>query len=104
MLTIDGFDNGGTAIDATNAWLDDSIQFNSDVGVFAKSLTDATTIENFLNAADGQLNGTVDFYFGVVGSNGYLAMDEDGTGITQVIEFLGMTDLDYTRINGATVV
>jgi hypothetical protein len=105
MLTIAGFDTGGTAFDATNAWLDDTISFNNgDVGNFAKSSTVENSVENFLNTADGQLNGTTDYYFGVVGSNGYLAMDEDGIGITQVIEFLGMTDLDYTRINAATVV
>ncbi len=105
MLTIEGFDTGATAYDDTNAWLDDRISFNnSQNGYYLKSLTDEVTVDAFLSAADTALDGTVDYYFGVVGSNGYLAMDEDGSGITQVIEFLGMTDLDYTRINGAAPV
>lgn len=103
MLTIAGFDTGGTAYDAANAWLDDTISFNNaQAGGYTESLTDATTVGGFLANASAALDGTVDYYFGVVGSNGYLAMDEDGSGITQVIEFLNMTDLDYTRISGAT--
>jgi hypothetical protein len=102
MLTIDGFDTGGTSLDTTNAWLDDTLSIigtTSGTDHLAINTANAGSMASFLTAADTALD-TDTVYFGVVNGNGYLAYDQDNIGITGVIEFLGMTDLDYTRING----
>jgi hypothetical protein len=102
MLTIDGFDTGGTSLDTTNAWLDDTLSIiGTTIGTdhLAINTANVGSMESFLTAADTALD-TDTVYFGVVNGNGYLAYDQDKNGITGVIEFLGMTDLDYTRING----
>ena len=44
-----------------------------------------------MTAADTALNGTIDYYFGVRGGNGYLVHDEDGAGHTNVIKLTGVT-------------
>jgi hypothetical protein len=65
---------------------------------YAENLTAAATIDDLLTAADAALNGTVDFYFGVVGVNGYLVQDNDGTGHTNLIKLSGVVDFDYADI------
>jgi hypothetical protein len=105
MLTIAGFDSG-TAL-AADVQADDTISFEGpvgkvlsggDVGQYLEDLVAESNLNDFLAAADSALNSTVDYYFGVVGTNGYLAYDADGIGISQVIEFQNMTDFDATRI------
>ena len=36
--------------------------------------------------------------FGRVGSNGYLAYDDDGPGITAIVQLIGVSDMAYTDI------
>jgi len=56
-------------------------------------------INQFLDAADGSLNGTVDYYFGVVNGDGYLAYDQDGAGFTMLIQFDDLTAFSSSLIN-----
>jgi hypothetical protein len=58
----------------------------------------ATSLSALLTAADTALNGTIDYYFGVVGTDGYLVTDSDGIGYTDVIKFTGATGLLPTDI------
>lgn len=61
------------------------------VGNYAENETAVADIATLLTAADTALNGTVDFYFGVVGSDGYLVQDDNGTGHTNFIQLTGVT-------------
>jgi hypothetical protein len=65
---------------------------------YAESLTDVTTFAAFVTAANTALNGTVQYYFGVAGGNGYLAYDVDGVGTTGIIKLTGVTDMAYQDI------
>ncbi|WP_219734654.1 DUF5801 repeats-in-toxin domain-containing protein [Pseudomonas sp. FW300-N1B4] len=65
---------------------------------YAEELTPATNLAGFISAADTALNGTTDYYFGVVGGDGYLAFDGDGSGITNIIQLVGVTDIAFTDI------
>ena len=58
----------------------------------------AANVAAFITAADTALNGTTNYYFGVVGGDGYLAYDGDGTGITSIIKLVGVTDIAPTDI------
>jgi len=52
------------------------------------------TLSNMLSAADTALDGTIKYYFGIVnnGNNdGYLVIDQNGTGYTDVIKLTGVT-------------
>ncbi len=60
---------------------------------FVKVIVAATSLSALLTAADTALNGTIDYYFGVVGADGYLVTDSDGIGYTDVIKFTGATGL-----------
>jgi hypothetical protein len=102
MLHIAGFDSGD-ALDASNSH-NDTVSFSGTAGDYVELLDDAGSVADFLTAADAALDGSTKYYFGVVGEDGYLAYDDDGDGITQVIEFAGLTDFDHTRIIGATPV
>ncbi|MOA57294.1 hypothetical protein D3C78_1814480 [compost metagenome] len=58
----------------------------------------ADDLAAFITAADDALDGTTQFYFGVVGGDGYLAQDGDGAGITNIIQLVGVTDIASTDI------
>jgi hypothetical protein len=77
----------------------DKLDFASVSGSFtAESGTHAANLASFIGAADANLNGTVDFYFDTFGGNGYLAYDNNGTGITAVIELVGVTSMTATDL------
>lgn len=65
---------------------------------YAENLVAAATVSAFVTAADTALNGTVQYYFGVVGSDGYLATDTDGSGITSIVKLAGVTDIAFIDI------
>jgi len=67
-------------------------------GNYTEVLTAAGSLSALLTAADSALNGTIKYYFGVVGSNGYLVFDDDGTGYTSVIQLTGVTDMAHGDI------
>jgi len=67
---------------------------------YTEVTTAAADLATFAAAASTALNGTIKYYFGVVGSDGYLAFDDDGTGVTQIVKLTGVTDLAYTDITG----
>ncbi|MES2999414.1 MAG: hypothetical protein V4787_01875 [Pseudomonadota bacterium] len=60
---------------------------------FTQVSTDAGTLSALLALADTALNGTVQYYFGVVGSDGYLVHSTDGTNADAVIKLTGVTAL-----------
>ncbi|MDB5456078.1 MAG: hypothetical protein JWP92_1663, partial [Caulobacter sp.] len=68
------------------------------VANYQEVLTAAASLAAFSAAADAALNGAVQYYFGVVGADGYLAMDVDGTGITTLIKITGVTDMAFGDI------
>ena len=68
------------------------------IGNYTEQLTAAADLTALLAAADTALNGTVQYYFGVVGTNGYLVQDVDGTGYTNVIQLTGVTDMAFGDI------
>ncbi|MEI7796266.1 MAG: hypothetical protein WCI06_06470, partial [Methylococcaceae bacterium] len=53
----------------------------------------ATSLTALLTAADVALNGTIDYYFGVVGADGYLVTDSDGIGYTDIIKLTAVTTI-----------
>lgn len=65
---------------------------------YEEKLAAETSVAAFVGAADTELDGTVDYYFGVVGGNGYLAFDEDGNGITSIVQLVGVTDMAFGDI------
>ena len=60
---------------------------------YAENLGSVTDLSVFVAVADTVLDGTVDYYFGVVGGNGFLATDADGLGITSIVQLSGVTDM-----------
>ncbi len=64
----------------------------------------SANFQAFLATADGLLDSDTSYVFGTVGGNGYLAYDGDGTGITGVVELVGMTNItnlnDYIKAVG----
>lgn len=72
----------------------DTLDFDTaGAGAYVEQLTAAADLAALLAAADTALNGTVQYYFGVVGTNGYLVQDVDGIGYTSVIQLTGVTDM-----------
>jgi hypothetical protein len=65
---------------------------------YIEVLAPAANLAAFTAAADTALNGTTDYYFGVVGGDGYLAFDGDGNGITNIIQLVGVTNIASTDI------
>jgi len=65
---------------------------------YTETLTPAANLAALLAAADTALTATIKYYFGVVGSDGYLVQDDDGTGYTSVIKLTGLTDMAYSDI------
>ncbi|MGA3800660.1 DUF5801 repeats-in-toxin domain-containing protein [Pseudomonas fluorescens] len=65
---------------------------------YSEVLTPVATLAGFISAADGALNGTTNYYFGVIGGDGYLAQDGDGVGITNIIQLVGVTNMASTDI------
>ncbi len=65
---------------------------------YVEQLTAAADLTALLTAAGTALDGTVGYYFGVVGTNGYLVQDVDGTGYTSVIQLTGVTDMAFGDI------
>ena len=65
---------------------------------YTEVLAPATNLATFTAAADIALDGTKDYYFGVVGGDGYLAFDADGNGITTIIQLVGVTNIDSPDI------
>ena len=53
----------------------------------------AASLTALLTAADTALNGAIDYYFGVVGADGYLVTDSDGSGHTDIIKLTAVTTL-----------
>ncbi len=70
---------------------------------YTEVLTAAADLATFAAAASTALNATIKYYFGVVGTDGYLAFDDDGTGVTQIIKLTGVTDLAFTDITGGAL-
>ncbi len=98
---VDGlFSMALTVIDGGFATGSDTFNFTlagSD-GNYTEVLAPVTNLAAFTAAADIALDGTKTYYFGVVGGDGYLAFDGDGSGITAIIQLVGVTDIISTDI------
>ncbi len=104
------FSNVDTDIDTTAGLVTDSVaDFESEgdqldfttaglVTNYTENLTAAASLTDLLTAANTALNGTIQYYFGVVGDNGYLVQDTDGIGYTSVIQLVGVTDIAFGDI------
>ncbi len=64
------------------------------------SFTEVAGFAAFVTAAAAALTNTVDYYFGVVGTNGYLAVDNMGPAhtISEIIELTGVTSMSFHDI------
>ncbi|HJR27738.1 MAG TPA: hypothetical protein VJ889_03400, partial [Pseudomonas sp.] len=65
---------------------------------YTEVLAPAANLAAFITAANTVLDGAKNYYFGVVGGDGYLAFDGDGSGITGIIQLVGVTDIASTDI------
>lgn len=65
---------------------------------YEQGMSAYANLNQFLNAADAELDGTTDYYFGVVGNDGYLAYDQDGDGLTMLIQFDDLTTFSSSLI------
>ncbi|POA16757.1 hypothetical protein C1886_25520, partial [Pseudomonas sp. FW300-N1A1] len=83
-----GFATGTDKLDFTTA---------GSVANYTEVLAPATNLAAFTAAADIVLD-TKNYYFGVVGGDGYLAFDGDGNGITTIIQLVGVTNIESTDI------
>lgn len=54
--------------------------------------------DTFETAAAAAIGGGSEFYFGVVGGNGYLVYDFDNLGATGVVELVGLTTFDPAQL------
>jgi hypothetical protein len=84
-----GFTSGSDVLDFTTAGSGTN---------YTENLTAAASLTALVTAADTALNGTIQYYFGVVGTDGYLVYDADGTGQTVLLKLTGVTDMAYTDI------
>lgn len=85
----------GTGTTATVATL------TSASGNYIENLTPVADLATLLTAADTALDGTIKYYFGVDGSDGYLVTDSDGTGYTDVIKLTGVMTISTADIVAA---
>jgi len=65
---------------------------------YVEQLVASADLTSLLAAADAALNGTVQYYFGVIGANGYLVNDVDGIGYSTVLQLTGVTDMAFADI------
>jgi hypothetical protein len=67
-------------------------------GNYVENETSVSDLATLLTAADTALTSNIHYYFGVTGGNGYLVVDNDGNGYTDVIQLSGVTTLAATDI------
>ncbi len=65
---------------------------------FVKVIVAAPSLTALLTAADVALTNTINYYFGVVGADGYLVTDSDGNGHTDIIKLTAVTTIAYGDI------
>jgi hypothetical protein len=101
MLSIRGSDMG-------TAFGDDRLVFASSSSDNLAALHDTTSddfadLTAFLIDANTVLDGNATrFTFGTVDGKGYLAYDDDGDGISALVEFYGMATFDWARLEAGT--
>ncbi len=98
-IEIEGFDATGLVIDTIDF---KGAEFNGtyiDATVVSDTYSDEyTSFDTFLLEADTALDGSVDYFFGTDGTDGWLAVDGDGDEIDYVIELQGVTNLDWSAV------
>jgi hypothetical protein len=65
---------------------------------YAENTTAAASMAALLAAADTALDGTVQYYFGVVGTDGYLIHSTNGSTADAMVKLAGVTDIAATDI------
>lgn len=96
-----GFSAGASVADGTSVTLNvgtsatvaTPMPNTPEIGNYIEVLTPVADLTTLLTAADTALNGTIDFYFGVVGLDGYLVTDSDGTGHTDIIKLTAVANI-----------
>jgi hypothetical protein len=109
VIQITGFDSKIAGYDTINFngdafrgdYVDATVQNGSVDAVDAYS-NDYTDLTTFMTDANTALDGSVDYFFGTEGGNGYLAVgDSSGKGVDYVIELVGVTTMDWTAVHSA---
>ncbi len=72
---------------------DDVLEFALDGAAGIRMRGAYTSVQSFAKAADKLLDGSLKVVFGTVGNDGYLAVDNDGTGVTHLIQLVGVRQL-----------
>lgn len=70
--------------------VDDMLVFNLNGPLGMRIKGNYGSAASFAKAADKLLNGKVKAVFGTVGNDGYLAVDDDGDGVTHLIQLVGV--------------
>ena len=71
-----------------------------DTANYAESETSVDSLTTLLAAADEKFDGTVLYYFGVTGGNGYLVIDDvDHLGANAIVQLTGITTFAATEIS-----
>lgn len=96
FATADIDTTGGAVTDVITDFVSgtDSLKFAFGAGSAANYVEAAGAVGDLatlLTAADGALNGTVDYYVGQVGSDVYVVTDDDGNGYTDVVKLTGVS-------------
>jgi hypothetical protein len=108
-VTVDGSSPGIDTIDfaglAYAGEYIDATLYNG-TGVSDEFSNDYDTLEDLLEEANDALvsDGTndVDYFFGVVDGNGYLAVDGDGDGVDYIVELIGVTAFNWDSLTSTS--
>ncbi|NDC09386.1 MAG: hypothetical protein EBZ75_08560 [Oxalobacteraceae bacterium] len=71
---------------------EDEVSLNLGGSYRLKTMGNYNNLRSFAKAADKLLDGSVKVVFGKVGADGYLFVDEDGTGISAIIQLTGLKE------------
>jgi Ca2+-binding RTX toxin-like protein len=92
LVNMSAFTSGVTDVITDLAIGDDEILFNLAGSFRIKTMGGYSNLQSFAKAADKLLDGSTQVVFGKVGPDGYLFMDPDGTGISAIIQLVGVKE------------
>ena len=88
----DGFTSVVTDVITDFAIGEDELLLNLGGDYSLKTMGNYNSLKSFAKAADKLLNGSVKVVFGKVGGDGYLIVDNDGVGISAIIQLTGLKE------------
>lgn len=77
----------------TDYSVEDLLQFELEGAAGLRVRGNYNSVQSFARAADQLLDGKVKIVFGIVGRDGYVAVDADGSGITHLVQLVGVTQV-----------